>query len=248
MNASSFPALYHAHHSLHGEDLPFWLSLAQRQGDPILELGCGTGRVLVPLLQAGHAAIGLDNDAHMLAFLRKNLPAGLPAAQVIQADMTCFRLERFFALILLPCNTFSTLPASACQAMLRCVRAHMRPGGLFAFSLPNPELLRQLPRRSAAELEETLTHPEDGEPVQVSSAWQRGGETFLLTWHYDHLLPDGRIERNSTQARHILRSAQVIGQALAAAGLETRELYGDFEGAAYEEESPHLIVVSRAFL
>jgi ubiquinone/menaquinone biosynthesis C-methylase UbiE len=47
-----FPQLYHIHHNAHTEDLPFWLKLAQQQGGPVLELGCGTGRVLIPLIQA----------------------------------------------------------------------------------------------------------------------------------------------------------------------------------------------------
>ena len=57
-----FPQLYHAHHNRSLEDLPFWLELAAQAGDPILELGCGTGRVLIPLAQAGYHTIGLDND------------------------------------------------------------------------------------------------------------------------------------------------------------------------------------------
>ena len=66
-----FPELIHAHHNRHLEDLPFWLDLAGETGDPLLELGCGTGRLLVPLGQAGHRVIGVDHDPAML-----KLPAG----------------------------------------------------------------------------------------------------------------------------------------------------------------------------
>ena len=51
------PSVYHAHHNRHLEDLPFWLDLAAQTGDPLLELGCGTGRVLIPLAQAGYRTL-----------------------------------------------------------------------------------------------------------------------------------------------------------------------------------------------
>ena len=97
-----FPALYHAHHSLHPEDLSFWLELAQEQPGPLLELGCGSGRVLLPLLESGSQAYGLDNDLEMLRFLRGNLsPDSHPAPLVFQADMAHFHLALQFSLIIL---------------------------------------------------------------------------------------------------------------------------------------------------
>src|SRR4030042_1817899 len=106
------PLLYHTHHLLNPEDIPFWLDLAAHNPNSLLELGCGTGRVLFPLVQAGHDAWGLDYDFEMLSFLRSNLPAELlPRLRVLQADFTHFRLAMRFGLILMPCNTFSTLSA-----------------------------------------------------------------------------------------------------------------------------------------
>ena len=63
--------LYDTHHQRHLEDLPFWLELARNANGPILELGCGTGRILLPLLENNLPAIGLDLDADMLAILRE---------------------------------------------------------------------------------------------------------------------------------------------------------------------------------
>ena len=54
--------LYHAHHSRNLEDLPFWQELARQQGSPILELGCGSGRVLLPLARAGYNVVGLERE------------------------------------------------------------------------------------------------------------------------------------------------------------------------------------------
>lgn len=243
-----FPLLYQAHHSRDTEDLPFWQELAARQGSPLLELGCGTGRVLLPLAQAGYEVYGLDNDPAMLAVLRQNSPTGLyPKLHLIQSDMSAFHLEKHFALILLPCNTLSTLAQPARRAVLEHVAHHLRPGGLFAASLPNPALLRRLPAASDVELEDIFSHPVDGEPVQVSSAWVRQGDLFTLTWHYDHLLPDGRVERLSVWVQHHVAPAETYQAEVGAVGMELRGLYGGFDWSSYDEaSSPYLILVAAA--
>jgi SAM-dependent methyltransferase len=245
-NTSEFPLLYHAHHSREMEDLPFWLELASRQGNPLLELGCGTGRVFLPIAQAGYEIYGLDSDPAMLAVLRKNAPNELRSVlHVFQADMSAFQLDERFALVLLPCNTLSTLAQPARLAMLQRVALHLRPGGLFAASLPNPALLRRLPASSDAELEDIFPHPIDGEPVQVSSAWLRQENLFSITWHYDHLLPDGRVERLSARAQHHLESNENYQAEINASGMKIKGIYGDFEWSAYDEaSSPYLILVA----
>jgi SAM-dependent methyltransferase len=240
-----FPRLYHAHHCLHMEDLPFWLDIAAQRQDPILELGCGTGRVLARLAQAGRQIYGLDYDFGMLAVLRENLHPDLQnKGTVFQADFTRFRLAMLFDLILLPCNTFSTLDAAGRPALLSQVIAHLKPGGLFALSLPNPSMLRRLRPRSDPEVEEVLVHPLDGEPLQVSSAWQRTRQYFTLYWHYDHLLSDGRVERLSVETRHYLTSAETYLAEMRQAGFSSFNLYGDFDRSVLTPTSPNLIILA----
>ncbi len=241
------PALYHGHHHTYTEDLPFWLELAQRSPGPILELGCGTGRVLLPLLEHGLAAYGLDNDPLMLAYLRYNTPPSLrPALRLVQADLTAPPFAaRAFGLILLPCNTFSLLSAPERHRTLRAVARCLRPGGRFAFSLPNAAYLRRLPPEEASEPEAVFYHPETGNPVQVSSAWKVTATHFELTWHYDHLWPDGEVERFTVHQRHHLLDRSSVESACRQAGLVPISCYGAFDGSPYHEESPYLILVTR---
>ncbi len=240
------PILYHTHHSLHMEDLPFWLDLVQQAGGPVLELGCGTGRLLLPLAKAGCQVCGLDREHSWLVFLRHHLPGSLnPAPQVFAADMANFHLARRFALILLPCNTLSALSSETRLAMLALACQHLSPGGLFAASLPNPAVLAGLPQQSDVEIEEILPHPVDGEPVQVSSAWQRSADQFTVTWYYDHLLPDGQVERFIAQVHHTLQPVGVYTDELHRAGLVVDTLYGDFNQSPYTENSPSLILLAR---
>ena len=238
--------LYHIHHSRHDEDLPFWLNLAARQKGPILELGCGTGRVLIALARAGYTAYGLDSDTGMLAVLQQQIDLGLAVhCHFFQADMAAFHLAQPFPLILLPCNTLSALPAETRRAALERIRGHLSPGGLFAASLPNPAQLGRMPRRAEAEIEEVFPHPVDGEPVQVSSNWQRSTGQITISWHYDHLLPDGRVERFTARICHTLMPVQSYINEITDAGLRIDALYGDFDQSGYEEDSPSLIILAR---
>jgi len=240
-----FPQLYHAHHSHYQEDLPFWLALAAQAGDPLLELGCGTGRVLLPMAHAGYHVTGLDNDLSMLKFLRTNSSgSGQGAPSLIASDMRRFGLAAKFHLVILPCNTYSTLNEEERKGCLSCIRMCLLPGGLFALSMPNPASLSSLPAHSATELEDGFLHPQTGNPVQVSSSWQRTKHTFAVTWYYDHLLPDGRVERLASTTLHQIVSLDIYLSEIHDAGFSVTEIYGDFDRAQYTEDSPHCIIKS----
>jgi hypothetical protein len=79
----------------------------------------------------------------------------------------------------------------------------------------------------------------------VSSAWERTPGLFTLYWHYDHLLPDGRVERQTAIARHQITPLAAHLAEFQAAGLEVVETCGEFDGAPLEEDSPNLIILAR---
>jgi SAM-dependent methyltransferase len=240
-----FPPIYHAHHNLHSEDLPFWLELAAMTDGPALELGCGTGRVLLPLAQAGRQVYGLDNDLDMLRFLARRLtPGNQSLIHLIQADMSQFHFAVQFGLIILPCNTLSALPPAELRTTLACVFNHLRPDGIFAASLPNPKLLARMAKHGPEEVEEVFPHPEDGQPVQVSSAWERDEQFFSVSWYYDHLLPDGKVERMQAVVRHHLLPTSAYLEMLNSAGFRSIKQYGDFTKAPFRKKSPQLIIIA----
>jgi SAM-dependent methyltransferase len=243
INIPSYPLLYDLHHATHLEDLPLWLSLAEQFGDPLLELGCGTGRVLLPLARAGHRTVGLDRDPAMLAYLLrfKDLPTH---SHVFCADMTAYRLDLLFALALLPCNTYSTLTASERVKTLRLARAHLQPGGLFVASLANPMLLEKVPATGETEVEQVFFYPQSGHPIQVSSAWQRSTDIFIVIWYYDHLYPDGRVERLTLRQEHHLASLEKYQAEIEGCGFTSLTTLGDFDRSPYNVRSPHLILLA----
>jgi len=236
---------YHRHHSAYSEDIPFWLELAKEQGDPILELGCGTGRVLLKLVEAGYSVWGIDHDRKMLAVLKEQITGEESHEPVLRrANITNFQLSMQFPLILLPCNTYSTFMEEERLAALGVVNCHLLPGGVFAISIPNPSWMAQLPPEAEPEVEVVFEHPRSGNPVQVSSAWQREGDEVVVSWHYDHLFPDGRVKRASTETHHCLTDAQEYMEEFESQGWKVTT-YGDFNFTAYDAESVYLILVGR---
>jgi SAM-dependent methyltransferase len=245
MNESAL--LYHTHHSLEADDLPFWRDWAEQQGGPILELGCGTGRVMLPLAQAGYEIVGVDRDPEMLTFLSDNaIVRQVGEIDIIQADITTLHLNQRFVLVLMPCNTFSTLPAEGQRATVQRAYEHLRSEGLFIVSMPNPQVLRSLPRRGDSQLETTFPHPHSGHPVEVRSEWKRSKKTVTFFWHYDHVLPDGRVERQTISAHHYLRDKDSILETFRQADMNIEAIYGNYDHTAYDKNSPYLIVVSRS--
>jgi ubiquinone/menaquinone biosynthesis C-methylase UbiE len=124
------------------EDIPFFLEYARKCGGPVLELACGTGRLLVPMAQEGRAITGLDFAPGMLAVCRERVERlGLSDhVTLVQADMADFNLaEKQFAFAYVPLRSFSHLFAQPQQlACLRRTYEHLKIGGIFivvAFAL-----------------------------------------------------------------------------------------------------------------
>lgn len=240
------PELYHAHHIQVSEDIPFWLDLARQTGGPVLELGIGTGRVSRALVEAGYTVIGLDRDHAMLSFLKSHLPQGLKdKCGVFQANMIAFNLAKTFGLIILPCNTLSTLRIQEMRSLFGLIAKHLSEGGLFAADLPNPNILDLLPREGDSEIETFFSHPVTGFPVQVSSTWKQTGTEIVIYWHYDQLFPDGRTERVSMSTCHYLYDWSIYVEDLEKAGLKVVSQYGDFEKHPFDPLSPNLILIAR---
>jgi SAM-dependent methyltransferase len=118
----------------YGEDLPLWRALAAVAGDPVLDIGAGTGRVALDLAAGGFAVVALDIDPSLLATL-EHRAAGLPV-EVVAADAREFSLNRRFPLVLVPMQTLQLLGGPGGRAaFLRRALAHLRPGGLLAAAL-----------------------------------------------------------------------------------------------------------------
>jgi SAM-dependent methyltransferase len=125
-------------------DLPLWEELAAAADGPVLELGCGTGRVALRLARRGHEVIGIDRDPDLIASLRAR-GADLPL-EAIAADARDFRLDRRIDLALAPMQVLQLLAdAGDRRRCLVAVAAALRPGGRLAAAI-----VERLPEVEAA--------------------------------------------------------------------------------------------------
>lgn len=232
------------------DDLPLWLSLAEAGGGPVLELGCGTGRVLLPLAQAGHAVTGLELSTAALQAAQTKLRVLGPEAGVtlVQADMRQFALaRRDFALALIPTNTLMHCLTTADQlACLRAVHDHLRPGGRVAIDLfhPDPQTLLEGDGRLyyAGELVDEASgrrvHWSYSRQVQLDVQIQE--TTFLL----DEIDEAGLVRRAALTfpLRYVHRYELEL--LLVAAGFEAVDLYGDYDLSPFRADSPRIILIA----
>jgi 2-polyprenyl-3-methyl-5-hydroxy-6-metoxy-1,4-benzoquinol methylase len=136
------PALYDLENQDFEPDGPFFLALAQRFGSPVLELGCGTGRITIPLAQQGIPITGLDLVPEMLARAKTKPDASL--VEWVEADARSFNLGKTFRLIIETGSLFQhQLERADQEAVLARVRDHLEPGGTFVLGtmFPHIELL-----------------------------------------------------------------------------------------------------------
>lgn len=120
-------------------DLPLWRELAAERGGPVLDVGCGSGRVALDLAARGHEVVGVDADPALVAALTaRAAEAGLPA-RAVAADARALALERRFPLAVAPMQVVQLLGgATGRAAMLTAVTRHLTPGGLLAIALADP--------------------------------------------------------------------------------------------------------------
>jgi SAM-dependent methyltransferase len=149
-------------------DLPFWLATGREAGGPVLDLGCGTGRILLPLLEAGVDADGVDSSEPMLGLARRKAEVKGLRPRLCVADMRDFKMPRRYARIFLAFNTFAHADTTEAQlATLRRCRAHLRRGGAVVvhMSYPGPGYWAEIDGKPVMEAE--TVRAADGRRFQI---------------------------------------------------------------------------------
>ncbi|HEV8404007.1 MAG TPA: class I SAM-dependent methyltransferase [Candidatus Limnocylindrales bacterium] len=167
-------------------DLDLYLALADRVDGPILELAVGTGRLAIPLVEAGHTVTGVDLDPAMLERARARLHGigGRERLTLVEADIVGLRLPDAgtFALAFVALNSLLVLPTRAAQrAALRAMADHLAPGGLAVVDvwLPDADDLARFDGRIV--LEWPRLDPETGTIVSKAASAQHDTATASVT-------------------------------------------------------------------
>jgi SAM-dependent methyltransferase len=234
------PVLYDIENKSFEPDGPFYLELARRFGGSVLELGCGTGRVTIPLAQQGVQITGIDLVPQMLD-RAKSKAYDLPIRWV-EADARSFNLGTHFSVIFETGALFQhLLERSDQESMLAGVREHLEPSGHFVVSaiFPNAELMT-----SVEEEQDWFSYLNDqSQEIRVSG-----------TQHYDPLkqIKTETAYRRWTDAEgnQVVRCAPlmlryVFPQEMEALlhynGFTITERYGDHDFTPLTSESKHMI-------
>ena len=233
-------------------DVAFYKEQAEATGGPVLEIGCGTGRLTIPLARAGHEVWAVDISAAMLDQLRAKLALEPPEVQarvhVVQQDATALDLPvRNFRLAAIPFNVLMLIPDfTAERRTLASAAAHLAPDGRLALDVMNP-LTLSLDAEKKPSPSEPRRNPRTGNRYVKNSLASRLDEQQrqrLYGW-YDELLPDGKIKVSefSFTWRMIFRFELEL--MLDSAGFAIDTLTGDFAASPWTVDSRRMVVTAR---
>ena len=223
-------------------DAEFYVECATDCEGEVLELGCGTGRILVPIAATDKAISGIDIDPELLAIAQKKLdqiPSGKENGRLAAADMTDFELGREFGLVIVPYRTFQHLltPADQ-QEALRTIAKHLKPGGALVFDIFDPQL--------------QLADTQRGSPLSKDTDFAiKGSGNRVVVWYAREFDPEAQIMEQELLFEEIDRGNRVVSQIrsrltlrysfryeveylLEKCGFEPIELLGDFYGGSYK--------------
>lgn len=239
-------------YDLVGDNIPygldFYVALARQANGPVLDVACGTGRILIPCLQAGVDIEGLDLYEPMLQRLRKKAAALGLTPRLHQADMSDFSVPRRFALVMIPFNAF--IHNMTQESQIRCLtlcREHLSPGGLLAFDTFFPAMEYVSTPPGTRVLEGEIPHPETGLPMRMydTRTIDRVAQTQHSLNELELLAADGSImtvHRSEISGRYFYKHEMEL--LLRIAGFARWEICGDFDGRPLTRETDAMIVMA----
>ena len=227
-------------------DVPFFLEELKTTSGPVLELMAGTGRLSLPLAEAGARLTCVDISGPMLTRLRAKLADRGLEAEVVEADVSQLVLPgRSYGLALLPFQSFGELvTVEAQQAALDCVAAHLQPGGRFVCTMHNPSV-RRTTIDGQLRLLGTFTLPERKGTLLLWSLQQFLPGTALVraSQFYEQYDPEGQLkEKHWLDVRFSLVERGEFQTLAETAGFRVAALYGSYDRSPFQDEaSPFMI-------
>ena len=238
------------------QDVAFFVDLAKEAGGHTLEIGCGTGRILIPTALGGNEIFGIDASDQMLSLCRRNMLTKSQAVQanvrgLFVADMRSFSLPLRFDLITIPFRSFQHLiTVNEQRACLTSVHQHLKPNGTFAFDIMNPALTYLTDNQYLEEFnEEPPIYMTDGRKVvrryRISARhYDRQFIDGEIIYYVTH--PSGRVQRlvHSFPFRYTFRFE--MEHLLNLCGFAVEEVFSDFDRTPFGSKYPgELIIVAK---
>lgn len=227
------------------EEFSFWIRQAEKYGESILELACGTGRITIPLAKAGFKVAGIDYADGMLNVAReKSAKAGV-AIEWVKGDMRNFNLEKKFSLIILAANALChLLTLDDFEACMSAVKNHLAPEGRFVIGVfvPKHELLIEKPgeRFPFSEYED-----QDGRGrISVTQSYEYEADTQIKRIKTYHSVP-GNDEEIEGELNMRMYFPQELDALLKYNGFVIENKFGSSEETQFDKDSETQLVVCR---
>ena len=236
------------------QDLAFYLEQAAASRGPVLELGCGTGRIAIPIAESGVSVTGLDISRKMLEraeHKRSSLaPERRDLLRLIHGDMTSFDLREQFPLITIPFRPFQHLLSVEAQLnCLTCARRHLADGGRLVMDFFQTDAARMhdpkfLEAHFVAEYE--ISGARQVRLFERIVAFHRAKQCNDVEMAFEVTQPSGHMDRHvfAFTFRYFFRYE--VEHLLARCGFRLLETFGDFNRSPLKDDSPEMIFVAEA--
>lgn len=233
------------------DDLALYGGLAAAQGGPVLELGCGSGRILVPLARGGNDVVGVDTSSHMLALAREKLASAGPelAARVrlVRGDLRYFELSERFDLAIIAVKTFAyLLTRHEQQQALAAVAAHLRPGGLLAIDLlnPTPDWLSRPPGSVRQDVFGQLSSGATVARTETMVSTDLAAQVRVIRSAYE-IVTDGVVTKRIVEWPFRYTYRFEAEHLLERAGFDVETVHGGYHGEEFTSDSSVLLLLGR---
>ncbi len=241
---------YDMEHARFDEDVSLYLNFAELSGGPLLELACGSGRLLVPLALEGYELTGVDSSRSMLDLAQHALEQAGIAEQctLIQENMSTMRLGQKFRMAFIALGSFGHVCTRHEQRQaLAVVHDHVTAGGRFILDISNADV-RYMEQLSGQVLHQGTWKREDGTMLShfVSPASSPTKHLLELTHFYEEHRQGDAVQRTVITTHLYLFEKNEVELLLEEAGFEITDVFGDYAFSPFELESPRMIFVAQA--
>ncbi len=236
---------YDAQHSYFTMGVDFYIEQAKKCGSPVLEIACGTGRVTIPIFEAGIEITGLDVSDGMLAQAEKKSKEKELNIEWIKADCRNFELNKKFNLIIFPFNSIAHLhDLESIKSCFTCVKNHLAKDGKFILDFFNPSLeilMRDPSKRYPSDWEYDDPYGNGTVSITENNIYDNATQVNRIKWYYKI---GEEVDVHTVELNMRIFYPQELDALLYYNGFKIEAKYGAFDKSIFNSESSKQIIIS----